>query len=136
MHPAARSSLRRATCVALLLTQLSACMTWRPVPGALGQQVGAEPISRARLRLRSGGELSLEDVRIRNDSVVGYSVSSREWRAFPVGNVTSIDRRGLSAGRTAAVVVGTGAVAYLVMYGLAFSSLQKSINAVPAPRVP
>jgi hypothetical protein len=63
-------------------------------------------------------------------------VGTREWRAFPVGNVTSIDRRGLSAGRTAAVVVGTGAVAYLVMYGLAFSSLQKSINAVPAPRVP
>ena len=131
-----QSPLRRAVCVALLLTQLAGCMTWRPVPGTLDQQVGAEPIPRARLRLRSGGELSLEDVKVRSDSVVGYSTSSREWRAFPVGSVASIERRGVSAGRTAAVVVGTAAVGAVVIYGLAYASFLKSVNAVPAARAP
>lgn len=135
MHRAA-PSLRHATCVALLLTQLAGCMTWRPVTGTLDQQVGADPIPRARLRLRSGDELSLEDVKVRSDSVIGYSVGSREWRAFPVANVASIDRRAVSAGRTAGVVVGTAAVAFVVIYGLAFSSFEKSINAAPAPHVP
>ena len=135
MHRAV-PSLRHVICVALLLTQLAGCVTWRPVPGTLDQQVGAEPIPRARLRLRSGGELSLEDVKVRSDSVVGYSTSTREWRAFPVGNVASIDRRGLSVGRTAAVAVGTAAIAALVMYGLALSSFEKSINALPAAGAP
>ena len=135
MHRAA-PSLRHATCVALLLTQLAGCMTWRPVPGTLDQQVGSAPIPRARLRLRSGDALLLEDVKVRSDSVVGYSVGSREWRAFPVANVASIDRRAVSAGRTAGVVVGTAAVAFVVIYGLAFSSFEKSINAAPAPHVP
>ena len=135
MHRAT-PSLRHATCVALLLTQLSGCMTWRPVPGTLDQQVAADPIPRARLRLRSGGELSLEDVKVRRDSVVGYSVGSREWRAFPLANVASIDRRGLSAGRTAAVVVGTAAVGAVVIYGLAYASFLKSVNAVPAGSAP
>ena len=136
MPPATRSSLRRAICVGLLLTQLTACMTWRPVPGTLEQQAGAEPISLARLRLRSGAELVLRDATVRSDSVIGYTESPRERRALPVADVASIDRHSLSAGRTAGVVVGGAAVAAVVMYGLAFSAFQKSINAVPAPRVP
>jgi len=135
MHRAA-PALRHAICAALLLTQLAGCMTWRPLPGTLDQQVGAEPIPKARLRLRSGGEFSLEDVKVRSDSVLGYSAGSHEWHAFPVGNVASIERRGISAGRTAAVVVGVAAVASFVMYGLAFSSFQKSINAVPSAGAP
>lgn len=135
MHRAV-PALRHATCVALLLTQLTGCMTWRPVPGTLDQQVGTEPIPRARLRLRSGGEFSLEDVKVRSDSVLGYSAGSHEWHAFPVGNVASIERRGVSAGRTAAVVVGTAAVGAVVIYGLAYASFLKSVNAVPAPGAP
>jgi hypothetical protein len=133
MHPAARSSLRRAVCVALLLTPLGACMTWRPVPGTLDQQVGAEPISRARVRLRSGAELSLYNVTVRPDSVIGYTEGRR---AVSVADVASIDRRQLSAGRTAGVVVGAAAVAVVAMYGLAISALGNDINAVPAPGAP
>ena len=81
-------------------------------------------------------ELSLEDVKVRSDSVVGYSTSSREWRTFPVGSVASIERRGVSAGRTAAVVVGTAAVGAVVIYGLAYASFLNSVNAVPAAVAP
>jgi len=136
MHPAARSSLRRATCAALLLTQLTACMTWRPVPGTLDQQAGAEPISRGRLRLRSGAELSLRDVAVRGDSVIGYAGSPRERRALAVADVASVERRQLSVGRTVAVVVGAAVVTTIVAFGLAMRDLGNSINAVPTPRVP
>jgi len=136
MHPAARSSLRRATCAALLLAQLSACMTWRPVPGSVAQQTGAEPISRARLRLRSGGEITLRDVTVSRDSVIGSTQSPSERRAFPVADVASIDQRKLSVGRTTALVVGTAAAITFVAAGLAVRDFGNSINAVPAPRVP
>src|SRR4051794_18584634 len=134
MHPAASASMRRAVGAALLLTQLTACMTWRPVPAARDQQPGAEPISRARVRLRGDAELSLRDVSVRSDSVVGYTESPRERRAVPAVDVVSIDRRQLSVGRTAGLVVGAAAVITFVAYGLAIRDLGNSINAVPAPR--
>jgi hypothetical protein len=133
MHTAARSVLCRTVCVALLLTQLTACMTWRPVPAA---QAGTEPIARARLRLRSGAELSLRDVSVRSDSAVGYTAGPRDRRAVPITDVASIERRQLSVGRTAGVVVGAAAVTTIVAFGLAMRDLSNSINAVPAPRVP
>jgi len=137
MHPAVRFSLRRAAaCVALLLTQLTACMTWRSVPATPDQRAGAEPIARARLRLRSGAELSLRDVTVRSDSVIGYTESPREPRALPAADVASIDQRKLSVGRTVAVVVGAAAITTVVAFGLAMRDLSNSINAVPAPRVP
>ena len=136
MHPAARSSWPRTVCVALILTQLAACMTWRPVPATPDQQSGAEPIARARLRLRSGAELSLRDARVRSDSVVGYADDPRERRALPIGDVASIERRQLSVGRTAGLVLGAAAVTTFVAAGLAVRDLGNSINAVPAPRVP
>jgi hypothetical protein len=133
MHPAPRFSLCRTVCVVLLLTQLIACMTWRPVPAAQG---GTEPIARARLRLRSGAELSLRDVSVRGDSAVGYTDNPHERRAVPITDVASIEQRKLSVGRTAAVVVGVAAVTTIVAFGLAMRDLSNSINAVPAPRVP
>ena len=136
MHPAARSSLRRVTCASLLLTQLTACMTWRPVPATLDQQADAEPIPRARVRFRSGGELTLREVTVRSDSVIGLAESPRERRALPRADVASIDRRQLSVGRTAGLAVGAAAVTVIVAYGMALGELGKSINAVPAPRVP
>jgi hypothetical protein len=136
MLPASRASLCRTVCAAFVLTQLAACMTWRPVPATSDQPADTEAIARARLRLRSGAELSLRDVRVRNDSVVGYAGDPRERRAFPVTDVASIERRQLSVGRTAGVVVGAVAVTTVVAFGLAMRDLGNSINAVPAPRVP
>ncbi len=136
MHPLFRPLARRALCAALLLTQLTACMTWRPVPGALEQQARAEPISQARLVLRSGAELPLRDVTVRADSVIGYAGDARERRAVPVADVASIDHRQLSPVRTAAAVGGTAVVAFVVVLGVAIGQLGGDINAAPAPSVP
>ena len=133
MHLAARFPLCRTACAALLLTQLGACMTWRPVPGT---QTGAEPISRARLRTRNGTELFLHDVAVRGDSVIGYTESPRERRALLTADVASVDRRQLSVGRTTALVVGVAALTTFVAAGLAVRDFGGSINAVPTPRVP
>ena len=57
MHSIRRLRVRNAICTALLLTQLTACMTWRPVGGTLDQQVGSERIREARVVLRNGNEL-------------------------------------------------------------------------------
>ena len=136
MHPAVRFSLHRAVCAALLLTQLTACTTWRRVPGTLDQRVGAEPIARARVRLRSGAELALRDVTVSSDSVSGLAGSPRERRALPRADVVSIDQQQFSVGRTTALVVGAAAAITFVAAGLAIRDFGNSINAVPAPRVP
>ena len=73
---------------------------------------------------------------VRSDSVIGLTQNPSERRAFPVADVAAIERRQLSAGRTAGLAVGAAAVLVVVAYGMAFGELQKSINAVPAPRVP
>jgi hypothetical protein len=125
---------RRAICAALLLIQLTACMTWRPVRGSLDQPV--EPIRNARLTLRNGAELSLHDVTVRSDSVMGLAGDARVRRAFPSADVASIERRELSIARTAAVVGGTAVLAFLVLLGATIAELGGNIGATPAPSVP
>ena len=127
---------RRALCAVLLLSQLTACMTWRPARGALNQQTGSEPIRNARLSLRNGTEISLHDVTVRSDSVIGFAGDARERRAFPTPDVASIAQRELSVGRSSIVVVGAVAIAFLVMVGAAIGQLGNNIGATPAPSVP
>src|SRR6476660_2659984 len=99
MPTSTRSPLRRAVCVALVLPQLAACTTWRPIPSAPDPQGGATHIAHARVRLRNGTELPLRDVTVGADSVIGYDESSSERRARPLKEVGSIDRLQVSAGR-------------------------------------
>lgn len=136
MHPLRRPLLRRSLCAVLLLSQLTACMTWRPARGALDQQAGSEPIRNARLTLRNGTEISLHDVTVRSDSVIGFAGDARERRAFPTPDVVSIAQRELSVGRSSIVVVGAVAIAFLVMVGAAIGQLGNNIGATSAPSVP
>ena len=121
-------------CAAILLTQFTACMTWRPVPGTLEQQVGAEHIPRARLDLRTAAS---SPSATSLSAPIASSATSRTPAsvALSVTDVTTIERRSLSAGRTAATVVGTVAVTYIVLLGLAMIQLSNDIHAVPAPSV-
>jgi hypothetical protein len=83
MPTLSQSPLRRATCAAVLLTQLTGCQTWRPMSGSIDQQVGAG-LPHARLTLRDGSELALRDVRVRVASGIGYNETSRERHALHV----------------------------------------------------
>ena len=135
MRPLCRPFPRRTLCAVLLLSQLTACMTWRPARRALDERAGSEPIRNARLTLRNGTEISLHDVTVRSDSVIGFA-GARERRAFPAPDVVSIAQRELSVGRSSIVVVGAVAIAFLVMVGAAIGQLGNNIGATPAPSVP
>lgn len=122
MPAPARSPLRRAVCVALVLNQLAACTTWRPIPGTPDPQGGATHIAHARVRLRTGTELPLSDVTVGADSVTGYDEDSHERRARAVADVGSIDRLQVSAGRTA-VVVGSSVLVLAALAGVVAASV-------------
>ena len=83
-----------------------------------------------------GAERDLRDVAVRADSVIGFTENPRERHALPTADVASIERRQVSVGRTAGLVVGAAAVTTFVAFGLAMRDLSNSINAVPTPRVP
>jgi len=61
--------------------------------GTLEQQVGEEHIREARLAFRNGDEISLRDVTVRSDSVIGFADDGRERRAIPLAEVASIEHR-------------------------------------------
>jgi hypothetical protein len=136
MRPLTRFVSCRVLATLPLLIHLSACHTWRTVPGPVGQQVSDERIRQARLTLTNHAQLTLRDVTVRHDSVIGFFGDARERRAVPVADVTSIDRRQVSAGRTTAAVVGSAAAAFVVMLGLAIAAFSGDVHAVPAPSVP
>ena len=136
MRPLARTVSCRVLVTLPLLMQLTACHSWRPVQEPLGQQASDEHIPQARLTLRNHAQLTLSDATVRPDSVIGFFGDARERRAVPTADVTSIERRQVSAGRTAAVVVGSAAIAFVVMLGMAIAAYGGAVNAVPAPSAP
>ena len=103
---------------------------------AAPSQAGAQPIRDARVTFHSGAELTLHDVTVRTDSVIGFVGDARERRAYATPDVVSIARRELSVGRSSIVVVGAVAVAFLVVLGAAIGQLGNNIGATPAPSVP
>jgi hypothetical protein len=123
MPPLPRSASLRALATLPLLIQMSACTTWRPVPGPVANEVSDAPIREARVTLRNGTRLSLRDVTVRTDSVIGFAAQGPERHSVPAADVMYVDRRQLSAGRTTAVVVGSLAGATLVLFGIAIASL-------------
>jgi hypothetical protein len=73
------------------LLAAQACMQWKPVSLSATDSVSVSA-DHARVRLKGGGEVILNDVLITKDSVVGIASSSRTERmAFSLGDVRMID---------------------------------------------
>jgi hypothetical protein len=129
-----RSASRRSVCVLLLLSHLTACHTYRPTQGPLEQQVGREPIREARLIFRNGTEVSLENVTVRSDSVIGFAEKGRDRRAFSFADVASIEQRQVSGLRTSGVVLATTTVALAALILAALVAAGPGLGAAsPAP---
>jgi hypothetical protein len=99
----------------------------------LDQQVGERSIRQARLTLRNGTEVSLRNVTVGSDSVIGFADDGRERRAIPVADVASVEHSEVSVLRTGALVVVTAAVAYVALIYIALSRLGPNWTAVPSP---
>lgn len=86
---------RRARCLyAIVLLPLAAsCSTWRQVPGVGLARVERERIGPARVFLRDGTALDLEDATISTDSIIGLGgTTSTRWAAAR-RDVVKVDTR-------------------------------------------
>jgi hypothetical protein len=127
--------MRAAICGALLLLGTGGCTTWRAHERGNASE---EDIGRARVILRDGTALALRDVVVRRDSVIGFASGGRVRMAFGHEQVSRIDTRHVSAGRTIGLVLGSAA-AVLVLYAIALAkALSDGFTAAPAavPSVP
>lgn len=95
----------------------------------VAQQIGADPLPRAYVALKSGGGVLLSEVAVRSDSLIGYANPGHERRAVARRDVAYLETRSLSTSRTLAVLAGTAllaAVAFYVTLAIAFSNYHDS----------
>ena len=97
-----RTVFRRAVALALLPLTL-ACSTWGTYRGPTDPR--AELPDRVRLQLRSGDAVVLDEPGMDGDSV-WVGVVDGEVARFPVLDVTNVEERRVSGGRTAFLVGG------------------------------
>jgi hypothetical protein len=77
-----------------------ACTEWHAIPRAPNGFYPQGRLSRAKIALVSGSTVKINDLRIREDSVVGTNPASRGRAAFSVSDVSRIDSQEYSRART------------------------------------
>ena len=122
----------RFACGIVALLNTTGCMTWRAVPARDGRVAGDATFPRARVVLRDGTTLPLDDVTVRPDSVIGFAGEERTRVAFARPQVERIETRGVSAGRTIGLVGGVLAVLALAAL-VAIAQVLSDFEAAPSP---
>ena len=107
-------------------------MSWRAVPARDAQIPGDASYRRARVVLRDGTTLSLSDVTVRPDSLIGFAGDERTRVAVAQPQVERIETRGVSAGRTIGLVGGVLAVIALAVL-VAIAQALSDFEAAPSP---
>jgi len=97
----------------------TACHVWTTAPAlpAAANGISGEPRI-VRLTLTDGRVMDLRNPAIRNDSINGV-IADGGSIAFPLGQVRQLDRPRFSGGRTAALVIGISAAAFVTLIALA-----------------
>jgi hypothetical protein len=120
-----RAMLQRGVAALLMTLQLGGCTYWRVE--SLPPTVVVERHQPAVVRVQSGDGPRQVVYRpeIRRDSLVGTRSyeSKRQDRAFALAGVTQVETHHVSADRTAALVMGIGAVAFAAIM-IALSGMQ------------
>ena len=106
-------------------------MTWRAVP-ANERTAGDETHPRARVVLRDGTTLSLIDVTVRPDSVIGFAGAERTRVAVAQPQVERVETKNVSVGRTIGLVGGVLAVVALAAL-IAIAKTFSEFTAAPSP---
>lgn len=116
----------------MVLLNTTGCMTWRAVPAANDSVAGDATFSRARVVLRDGTTITLHDVTVRPDSVVGFAGDERTRVAVAQPQVERVETRKVSAGRTTGLVGGVLAVVALAVL-IAIAQALSEFTAAPSP---
>ena len=120
-----------------MLLNSTGCMTWRAArpesqPSAVDASYG-----RARVVLRDSTRLTLREVVVRPDSVVGFADADRTRVAVARPDVVRVETRQVGVGRTIGLVGGVLAVVALaVLVAVAQALSDWSAAPAPAPSAP
>jgi len=100
----------------------AACQVWKITPVTPTATAGIQGNPRlVRLKLDNGAVVTLQNPRIEKDSIYGLIADSQtkgDRIAFPLSHVRQLDQRYMSAGRTAALLVGILAAAAIAFVGV------------------
>lgn len=119
MHKRAR--LQRGVAALLMTLQLGGCTYWRVESTPTTAVVERHQPAVVRVQYAAGPRQIVYHPAIRGDSLfgTGSAESERHDRAFALTSVRQVETHHVSAERTAALVMGIGAVAFLAaMIGL------------------
>jgi hypothetical protein len=90
----------RAVIAAVAALLLCACTQWHTIPRADNGFYPQGRVSRAKIALVNGGTVKVNDLRIRDDSVIGTNPASRGRAAFSVSDISRIDSQEYDRPRT------------------------------------
>ena len=83
----------RRVCATLAVLLTAGCSLWRPLPGANLSHAGSERLGHAKVFMRDGTELDLEQATISPDSISGLAGDTRSRMAVARTEVVSVDTR-------------------------------------------
>lgn len=137
-RPLARGLIAlRIACGIIVLVNATGCMTWRAVPSTNERAAGDSTFPRARVVLRDGTTLSLSDVTVRPDSVIGFAGAERTRVAVPQQQVERVETRNVNVGQTIGLVGGALALVALAVLIAIVKTLSEFQGApTPLPSVP
>jgi len=87
-------------CATVMVLFTAGCSVWRPLPGAGLATPRSERLEHARIAMRYGTLLELDDARITPDSIIGFGGESRARFAVERREVVSVDARQPDAPKT------------------------------------
>jgi hypothetical protein len=116
---------------AVLALWTTGCVSWQTQRAPLPQDPNNTGSQKVLVELRSGTRLTLYEVRVLGDSLVGMSAPasapSRGRVAFATSDVQRVSTKHFSVGRTVAAVVTIG-IAALVIAGASSAPASSSSN--------
>ena len=131
-----RRALLSAACGVLVLLNTTGCMTWHTVSAPRDSSSADPTYSRARVFLRDGMQVELEDVTVRRDSVIGVG-SDGNRIALDQASVSRVEKWGVGVGHTLRVVGGIYLVMLVVVVALLGVMSEKFDGAsAPTPVAP
>jgi hypothetical protein len=78
-------------CAMLAAAFTAGCSVWRPLPGGGLARPRTEQLYSARVALRDGTAIELDDATISSDSIVGFTGEPRARRAVARREVTAVE---------------------------------------------
>jgi hypothetical protein len=106
--------------VMILLAATTACYSWRLEPVAPDATVSAVPSGVARVTLRNARRFEVADPTLANDTLRGWNLwaltnGRRIAVVVPVSEITRVESRHLSAGKTTALALVVAAPVALII---------------------